>query len=109
MNQNALIEAVKDRIHAAFGGTSPTKSKSTKYKANEPLMPVTLPRPVYGVLEGLKVKPPEPKVKFYELLETPPFNRAQKEELMVHFLKDYKFFALHPEEILKNTSGRVTI
>lgn len=106
-NRNTLMEAVKERINLAQ--KSPVKGKAGRYKGSDPLIPMSLPRPVYAVLEGLNVKPPEPKVKFYELLETPPFNRAHKEDLMTHFLLEYKYLSMHPEEVLRNISGRVTL
>lgn len=85
--------------------SSPTKPRK---KNIETLLPVALPKPIYDVLSGLKVKPPEPKDKFYQLMDTPPFNRGKNEEFIVHFLKDYKFLRIHPEDILKQISSKVT-
>jgi|JI6StandDraft_1071083.scaffolds.fasta_scaffold13186_6 hypothetical protein len=75
-NQDYLIRTMKEKIGAALGA-SPVKQRPKKNV--ETLMPVSLPKPVYDVLAGLKIKPPEPKDKFYELMETPPFNRGKSE------------------------------
>lgn len=104
-NQDYLIRTMKEKIGAALG---PSPVKHRPKKNVETLMPVSLPKPVYDVLAGLKIKPPEPKEKFYELIETPPFNRGKNEELIVHFLREYRFFRMHPDDILKNISGKVT-
>jgi hypothetical protein len=67
---------MKDKINSVLG-TSPVRDRPSYRKEADKLNPVTLPKPVYDVLIGLKIRPPEPKDKFYELIETPPFNRGK--------------------------------
>lgn len=106
-NKDSLIKQLRDRIDNALG-QSPTKTLSQSRRKIVEIPSATLPKQIYDVLVGLKVKPPEPKAKFYEIIETPPFNRGQRQDVMVHFMKDYKFLRIHPEEILENISSRVT-
>jgi hypothetical protein len=53
---------------------------------------------------------PTPKDKFYEFIEISPFNRNNHHlELIQHFLKLYKFFKNHPNELMIEFAKKVKI